>query len=154
MKVLGFNFTKITAERDKDSKADGSINTNVEFLEIEKDNIEILRDSEIIRVSFKFSIDYKDAPGKEKIKGESKKDKTTAQISFEGLIILSLEKENSKEILKNWKNKIISQDLSSFLMNFILAKCSIKALTLEQELSLPAHFPLPRVDLNKVLSKK
>ena len=51
-----------------------------------------------------------------------------------------------KEIVKKWKkDNILTEDLGFSVYNFILAKCSVKALELESEVGLPLHIRLPKI---------
>ena len=55
------------------------------------------------------------------------------------------EKEELKEFLKFWKENKLPEGHKIPLFNFIMSKCNIKALTLEDELALPYHITtLPR----------
>ena len=144
MNVLSFNFTKISAEKKPRFKH-SAINTNIEFVNIEKDEIEMLKDSEVIKVSFNFIVDYSESKEKgEKDKKEEKKE-PSGKIVFEGTVLLSAEKKESKELLEAWKNKELADSTRTALFNLILRKCSIKALSLEEELNLPYHLPLPNI---------
>jgi len=160
MQVIGFNLNKINAEKSKDFKR-GSINTNVEFLNIEKDEVEMLKDKDVLKIDFRFIVSYKVEEKSEKedeLKEESKKDqkeeikeklkpvKNLAEVNFEGSILVTVTAEESKETLKSWKNKETSKNLKTSLFNIILKRCSIKALTIEDELGLPPHIPLPRIN--------
>ena len=96
-----------------------------------------------------------------KIQATGKKAEETLKFSFEykvwyepkiGNILLEGhffyvdEQKKIKEILTNWKkDKKIAQPLMQQLMNNIIIKCSIKALTLSQDVNLPPHIPLPTV---------
>ncbi|MBX4196500.1 hypothetical protein KW805_02850 [Candidatus Pacearchaeota archaeon] len=137
MQIIGFNFTKIVATKEGSFSA-ASLKTNptinVEFTSIEKDKLDLLKDNEIVRVSFKFSVAY----------GESR-DKPDAEILMEGFIVLSLDKNQSKDILKNWKKKMVAPPLQMNLSNIVLKRCTIKALVLEEELNLPTHIRLPQL---------
>lgn len=140
MKVLSLNFTKINAQKEFDRKF-GPITTNIEFIDITKDKLELLKDLEVLRASFKFSFTYKESTEKEA--------KNSAEIFFEGLILLSVDKEEAKEILKSWKKKEISQNTKLILSNILLRRCSIRALELEEELGIPFHIQLPRIQAPK-----
>mgnify|MGYP001608513762 CR=1 FL=1 len=136
-----------------------SINTNVTFTDIQKQTADFLKDSDALKTSFKFSVEYTDQDKKEdnkkdreksessktaeKSKDGSPKDKN--EISLEGFLLLSVSKDESKEFLKSWKNKEVPKDKVLPLYNFILKKCSIKALQLEEDLGLPLHVPFPQV---------
>lgn len=146
MQVIGFNFTKISANREKKIN-NLAISNNIQFLEFEKDKVEIIKDKEAIRVDFLFSIDYDDKIEKEKAKDKSKYI-PQAQVLFEGNILLLVSEDESKEILKGWKKKEITPNLRIFLLNFLLTKCTTKALSIEEDLNLPYHISLPKLKLN------
>ncbi|MBS3071358.1 hypothetical protein J4408_00030 [Candidatus Pacearchaeota archaeon] len=142
MQVIGFNLTKISALREEQLKR-ASINTHIEFTKVEKEKIEMLKDSEAIKLNFRFTITYGD-PNKNSDKKEDK-EQNSGELVFEGLIVLSLSKDQSKEFQKAWKNKQVPQDSVVPLYNMILKKCSVKALQLEDDLNLPLHIPFPQV---------
>jgi len=143
MKVIGFNFTKISASKSPEFKRP-EISTNIEFTNLEKEKLEMLKDDEAIKINFKFSVNY-DKP-KDKEKKEAKDSKgDLGSIQFEGLIVLTASKEESKSLTKSWKKKQIAPSVQIPLYNFILNKCSPKAVSLEDELSLPIHLPIPQI---------
>ncbi len=137
MQLIGFNFKKISAERFPNFKSNTGINTNINFLDIDKEKIDILKELETIKISFHFSVDYGT-----NTEGKDEKD---AQICFDGTILLSLDKEESKAIFKSWKKKQLPESMRLPLFNLILNKCSIRALQLEEEIGIPSHVPLPRI---------
>ncbi len=56
------------------------------------------------------------------------------------------EDKQVKEILKSWsKDKKISKDIMSNILNNVLVKCNIQALILSQYMNLPPPIPLPKV---------
>lgn len=134
MKVIGFNFTKISANRDVKFKSFEKIISNLKFLDVETDTLEIMKEAEIVKITFEFSIEY-----------EPKR----AELHFEGVIPLSLDKEAKDKILETWKDKKLDESIKVPLFNLILNKCSLKALQLEEELGLPTHIKLPRVNTSK-----
>ncbi len=138
MKVIGLNFTKISATKDSNFQVGKSINTDIEFTDVAKESVSLLKeDSEALRVSFRFSVTY--------LESDDKKSKKNAEIAFEGNIIVSGTKDESKDIQKAWKKKEIQNSFKVPLFNLILRKCSPKALQLEEELNLPTHIPLPQI---------
>ncbi len=141
MQVVGFNLIKILAKRELTYKR-SAINTNIEFTNIEKESLPVLKDDEAIKISFKFDITYGD---QEKTPDKKEKEEKQAEISFEGIIILSATKDEAKEYIKNWKKKEVPQESAIPLYNTILKRCSIKALQLEEDLNLPTHIPFPQV---------
>jgi hypothetical protein len=135
MQLIGFNLKKIKAEKSPNYKR-SSINTNIEFTDVIKEKVDLLKEATAIKISFIFSVVYSDAEDKETVLGE---------ISFEGEIVFSADKEETKDITKAWKKKTIPENLKIPLFNFILKRCSTKALTLEEHLNLPSHIPFPPV---------
>jgi len=136
MQLLGFSFTKISAQRE--IKLDqSSISTDVEFLKFEKEDIPQLKDEDAIKINFKYSIIYSNQ--------EDKSAKDPGNVEFKGIIVLSMEKEKAEEILKSWEENEISNDVRLPLINLVIRKCSPKALSLTDELGLPPPIPLPKI---------
>ena len=133
MQLLGFNLKKISAERSPNFKR-GPINTNIDFKDVTEEKIEFLKDLEAIKVSFSFIVNYSDPEDKQLNHG---------QISLEGDVSLSMDKEEAKDILKSWKKKEVSEKFKIPLFNYIIMKCSTKALSMEDELNLPTHMSFP-----------
>lgn len=129
MRVIGFNFEKIGIERKKNLTGKLEIKSNLQIESIEKESIEIA--GETLKFSYIYSINYE--PG-------------FAEILFKGTVVALPEKtEDIKQILKNWKKKKIEQNIKLPIFNFIISKCNLKALQLEEDFSLPSHIPLPRL---------
>lgn len=129
MRVLGFNFTKVHASRKDKWEKNEKINTNIELSDVEKDSISILKQNEIIKVKFSYKISY---------------EPNNAEVIFEGNIILDLDEALSKEMIKDWKKKDMPEKIKMPLLNLVMTKCNIKALELEEQLSIPFHLKLPR----------
>ncbi len=139
MTIVGFNYTKISIER-KPGTAQGrvNINNNVSIKAIEKTDIafgpETQGDLKFsgLRFSFEFV---------------SKYDPDIGEINLGGDVLYMDDEKKVKEILNEWKKeKKVSKELMTNIVNAILMKCNIQALILSQELNLPAPIPLPRVD--------
>lgn len=139
MQVIGFNFTRISAERFPEYKSGKTINNNIEFTSLDKDKIEVLKDLEAAKVSFKYALTYKDNADEKEI---APKD---AEIIFEGVIILSLTKDESKELFKFWKKKELPASFRIPLFNLLIKKCAARALSFEEELNLPPHINIPQL---------
>ncbi|MBS3098636.1 hypothetical protein J4462_00310 [Candidatus Pacearchaeota archaeon] len=135
MQVIGFNFTKISAKRELKIE-NYSQNTNIEFLDLEKEKIELLKDLDAIKIIFKYSVEYK---------SNKEKEKPCAELIFEGHIVLALSKKESSDILKSWKKKQIPPNIQISLFNLILKKCSPKAVYIADELNIPSPVPLPKI---------
>ena len=130
MQVIGFNFEKIKAERKKDIKGNLEIKSNIELKEVTQEKLELVKDKDVIKFSFLFSVNYKP---------------DFADIILEGFVLVILEKEKIKEVLKRWKDKKVPDDIRLPLFNLILTKCNLKALQFEEEFGLPTHIPMPRL---------
>lgn len=139
MQVIGFNFTKIIAERLPDFKLD-NINNNIQFTDLKKEKIELLKDSPTFKIDFKYSLIYED---------KSSKDSKQGEVSFDGNFLIAADKEEAKKLEKSWKNKQLPLDINEFLVNFLLRKCASKALSLEEDVQLPLHIRIPPVKLQK-----
>lgn len=135
MRVIGFNFTKISVDRKSFGKKP-VIDTNIEFLNVEKEDVELLKDQEPIKVTFKCNWNYSET---------EKKDNKIGQIAFQGEIIIATESENAKELVKNWKKKKIDTGVQVPMFNLILKKCTPRAAQLADEVNLPSPIPLPKI---------
>jgi hypothetical protein len=141
MNVIGFNFTKVFAEKSSEFKPASSTNMNIEFTGVKKEEINVFKDIEAINITFRFFVAYTDAKEKKPQKEQPKE----GEVILEGNILLSATKEEAKDILKSWKKKELPPSFNVPLFNLILKKCSTKALQLEEELNLPSHIPLPQL---------
>jgi len=130
MRIIGFNLKKILIERKEKIEGKIEVNQNIDIKDVIKEAIPI-SEKEALRILFNFTINYSN---------------NSAKLEFEGFLIIIPEKEEMKNIFKNWKTKQISDDLRVPIFNFIMNKCNIKALALEDELSLPYHIPMPRIN--------
>ena len=129
MKVIGFNFTKISVEKLKESGGDFKIKTGIEIPEINQVKENILKgNEELIEAKFIYSVNY--TPD-------------IAKVELEGGIVFSLEPKLAKQILKDWKKKKLNEDFKYALFNIISRKSSLKALELEDEMNLPLHISMP-----------
>ena len=130
MQVIGFNFEKISAERKKAPEGKIEIKSNINIKSISPEKIELIKDKDVLKFSFEFTIDF--SPN-------------IAELKFEGSVLAIIEKEKVKDILKKWKTKKIIEEVRLPLFNLILTKSNLKALQFEEELNLPTHVPLPRI---------
>jgi len=135
MKIVGFNFSKISAEKLSDKPEKLEIKTNIDIKEIAPIKSNIFKSKEeLLGIKFAYTILY---------------EKDYAKIDFEGSVILSVDSKQSKSITKDWKNKDLKDDFKYPLFNVILTKSNVKALQLEEEFNLPLHLPLPTLGPGK-----
>ena len=139
MQVIGFSFKKISAEKFQPFKK-ANVGNNIDFVNIEKEHIDVLKEAEAAKISFTYSLIYEDP---------EKKENKLAELTFQGTIVLSITKEESKEISKAWKKKQLPPPVRIALFNVILRKCTPKAIYLQDEIALPPHIPMPRLTLKQ-----
>jgi len=130
MQIIGFNFENISGEIKKPSNGKFEVNVDINVLSVSQENLDIVKDKPVLKFVFEFSVNYKPE---------------LAKINLKGSILAILNQEQTKEILKTWKSEQLPEEVRLPLFNLILSKCTLKALQLEEELSLPTHIPLPRL---------
>src|SRR3989344_5946585 len=97
MKLLGFNFTKISIEKAKDSLSELKIENQIDIPDITEVKQDVLKSKdELLATKFKYVIKY--APD-------------IAHINLEGNILVSVEAKLAKETMKKWKNKEFPEEL-------------------------------------------
>jgi len=129
MRVIGFNFTKLIAEKLEGNRNQLKINAEIDIYEIKSLKTDIFKAKEdLIEVKFKYNVEY---------------NPKIAKIEFEGSIVFSLDQKLAKQVLKDWKKKKMSEDFRLILFNVILRKSTLKALELEDQLNIPLHISLP-----------
>jgi len=135
MKLIGFNFSKISIEKKSDKKENLKINTNINIVDISEIKTDFFNSKEILLgVQFNYTIDYSPS---------------IAKIFFEGNILLSIDPKEAKEILKEWKSKKLQDNFRNIVFNIVFRKCNIKALQIEDEMNLPLHLPMPIIKNQK-----
>ncbi len=135
MEFVGFAFTKIYAERFFENTDKSKIETSLNLTSIEEifPKADSKKDS-ILKVSFKYEINYSEG---------------VAKIEIQGNLFISLEKSFAEEILKKWEKKNLSDSFKLPVFNTIMHKSNIKSLQIEDELGLLPHFQLPSLSLSK-----
>ena len=135
MTVVGFNFTKVNAEKKQPIKGKISINNNITVKSVEEIDLSFGKDQKGLKFSFEFVAKY---------------DPEVANISLEGDVIYMVKSDEAKEILTLWKKeKKLAPGVMGKVLNTALAKCNIQALILSNDLNLPAPIPLPKVGIKK-----
>lgn len=129
MKIIGFNFTKIHAEKNEKRATISNIKSNIDISDVSSLKSDFLSQNKgIVGIKFSYSIEY---------------EPEFAQIVLAGIIVLSLPQEDSKEIIDKWKDKQIPEKYRVPLFNMILKKVTLKSLQMEEELALPHHIQMP-----------
>ena len=129
MRIVGFNFTKISAEKVNESAKDVKINSNIDISKIDSLKTDVLKTREdLLGISFTHTVNY--APD-------------FANLEVKGVIIIALEPKLAKNVLKDWKEKKLDEEIRVPLFNLILKRSALKLLPLEGEMNIPLHLPLP-----------
>ncbi len=147
MQLIGFNFIKISGERKLTFEGTYKISPNIEITNIEKDELEVLKGQDLVKISFRYTLSYtseeKDRDGKKKSEGN-----ILGQLLLEGMLVLSSEKEGEfKEMIKKWKKKETDPQVSEAVFTIILQKCIAKIMELEENLGLPIYTPPIKVKI-------
>jgi len=134
MPIVGFNIDKLSAEKINNISGKLEVKNNLGITNIGPEKLTVGKSEEVLKFSFEYSINYSPKVG---------------NISMEGSIMYMEEPNKIKEIMETWKkDKKIQGELMPLILNTILSKCNIKALTMSQEVNLPPHIKLPVVKLN------
>ena len=129
MRLIGFGFDKISIEKLKDQVKELKVTTNIDITDVIEIPTEVKKaKEELMKVKFSYSVKY---------------EPELANLNMGGNVFLAVEEEKAKEILKDWKKKKISEEFRLAMFNLIVKKSTSKALSLEEEMGLPAHIPLP-----------
>jgi hypothetical protein len=140
MRLIGFNFNKISIEKFNKKVDSIKFNTKIDIASIESIKSDLIKiKDEPIKIDFVYSVLY---------------EPEFAKLELAGSILLSVEPKIAREVLKGWKDKEINEDFKVFVFNIILRKANIKALTLEEELNLPPHISLPSLKKESFKEKK
>lgn len=130
--LLGISYNKIFIEKDSNFKGEIQIKPHINISSIEKQDLALLK-QDSIKVRFSFNIDYSEL----------------AKLGLDGELILKTDPKTQKDILKGWADKNLNAELQSIILNIIMRKASIKAIQLEEEMNLPIHINIPKLELSK-----
>lgn len=129
MKIIGFHLKKVLAEKISPLKGKLEIKQGLNIEDITEEKASF-SDKPTLKFDFNFSIDY---------------NPDIAKLELKGSVLVLDEKEEAKEIIKDWKKKKFEHPIKLALFNFIMDRCNIKALNLQDELNLPFHIPFPKL---------
>jgi len=139
MNIVGFFFTKLHAHKDVSFKKGFTKDLAVDIVDLQEETLSFSSKGQAIKVPFKYQLKYNDPA--------AKKDNLVGEISLEGTITLMTSESEGKDILKSWKAKKLPPAVHEFIVNFILRKCTAKAIELEDSVNLPFHIPVPKASI-------
>lgn len=129
MKVLSFNFNKITIERFSSSLENLKVSNKIDIQEIVEAQADFLNtEDKVLGIKFSFSLEY---------------NPDIAKIEISGTTALAVPASVLKEVLDRWQKKEIPPEFKTTLFNFLFRKIGLRALELEEEFGLPSHIPFP-----------
>ena len=132
--IVGFGFTKLSAEKNEAAKGKIDINNNVSIKNVEESDLSLGKEKQnALKFIFEFTSKYEPSVG---------------TILFEGEVLYLEDPKKVKEILNSWKkDKKIDKELMAGVLNTVLTKCNVQALILSQEVNLPSPIPMPKVQI-------
>jgi len=132
MTIVGFNFTKIDAERKEPAKGKININNNVTIKSVGEKKISLANDKrKVLSFTFEFTAKY---------------DPDVGSITITGDVLYMEAAAKVKEIMDGWKkDKKLPKDMMPLILNTVLNKCNIQALILSEQINLPPPIPLPKL---------
>jgi len=135
MAVIGFNYNKISAERKPVVKGEIKISNNVSIKDVDIQHITLGKTKqETLKISFEFTSKYEPNFG---------------EIKLEGDIMFAEDEKLVKQVSDNWKkDKKLSKEVLTDVMNNILGRCNIQAMIMSRDINLPPPLPLPKVQAN------
>jgi hypothetical protein len=140
MKLVGFDFKKISIERFKETVDSLKFNTKLDISSIEPLKSDLLKTrEELLKVEFVYSVLY---------------EPEFAKLELAGKMIIAVEPKIAREVLRGWKDKETPEEFRLFMFNVILRKANIRALQLEEEIGLPPHIPLPSINKENIKDQK
>jgi len=130
MPIVGFNYDKISIERKNQIKQNISVKNDMKIEDIKQVKIPIAKkEEEVLQFNFRYSTEYRP---------------NIAHIEIKGHILFLDKLEETKKIMNEWKKtKKLPANIMGQIINTILIKCGIKALSLSQDLNLPPHIRIP-----------
>ncbi len=138
MKIIGFNIHKLSIERKNLASGEIKLQNKLDISDITTEEVPISK-SPALKFEFSFEINY---------------EPKIAHLEITGSVLALDDDNEGKEILKQWKaKKEYSHDSKIAILNFIMSKCNLKALQMEDELGLPLHLPFPKITANAPVSE-
>ncbi|MDD9954158.1 MAG: hypothetical protein OXR66_07545 [Candidatus Woesearchaeota archaeon] len=131
MNIVGFNFSKLSAERKKAVVGQVNIKNNITINDVKQAKLGMGVGQGAVSIKFVFVNEY---------------EPDMALMKMEGEILILSEEKQTKAIMKKWKegNKMLPE-VGQMVMNQILNRCNIQALLFSKDLNLPSPVPMPRV---------
>ena len=136
MSIVGFNFTKINAQKNNSYVGQVMIKNNITLKDVVEAKMGLAGGNKgALKVDFSFSSIF---------------DPNFASIVLDGEVLLLEDSKKVQEVIDGWKkSKSFPREVAEPLMNHILDRCNVQALLLSKDLNLPSPVPLPKVNVNQ-----
>ena len=129
--IINYRLDKITIQKKNKPKGPIEAKNNLKVTNIVEESIPSLTKEKALNIQFTFLVNY---------------EPNIASLEIAGSVTYMNDQKTIKEIMENWaKNKKIKKEIAAPVFNFVLSKCNVKALRLEEDLELPFHVPIPRI---------
>jgi hypothetical protein len=130
MPVIGLNIKNIIAKKNEEVMGAVKVNSNTNIKEVKEQDLQALKQKGL-SVSFEFKTDY-----------VNDKNKSVAEIVISGETLYI--DEQIDKVIKDWKkDKKLPDDVNLQVINAVLRRGVVRALSLSEELQLPPPIALP-----------
>jgi hypothetical protein len=133
MAIIGFNFTKIAAQRISGRTGKINITNNIGVRNIETSKFSGDDKRSAVKISFRYDGVY---------------DPKVAHLQFDGDVVLLLEKKAADDLVVAWKDGKADTKILTGAMNHVLERCNIQAIILARDMNLPSPVPMPKVNMD------
>tara|TARA_Y100000034_G_scaffold135167_1_gene205967 strand:+ start:2771 stop:3214 length:444 start_codon:yes stop_codon:yes gene_type:complete len=140
MAIVGYNKIKQHIEIVKNLSGKINISNNVSIKDVEEVKLNMAKDKkDALRFIFEFNTNY----------AEENKE-PNAFISIKGDVIFHEDSKKLKAYFTQWKKeKKMPKEAMEEVLNLVLTRSNIDALSLSQEFNLPPPVPLPKINTEK-----
>jgi hypothetical protein len=130
MPVIGLNIKSIIAKKNEEVTGAVKVNSNTNIKDVREQDLPALKQKGM-SIGFEFKTDYVNDKGK-----------SVAEIVISGETLFI--DEQMEKVMKDWKkDKKLPDDVNLQVINAVLRKGVVRALSLSEELQLPPPIALP-----------